>query len=62
MLTHGVSGPMATRTIKASPFGDGRLYYGGYDCNFHPADGAAWIGVSTLSATQLDNPRKAAIP
>ena len=37
---------VAIRTIKLSPFGDGRLYYGGYDCNFQPADGAAWIGSS----------------
>jgi hypothetical protein len=41
---------VAIRTMKASPFGDGRLYYGGYDCNFSPADGAAWIASSTLNA------------
>jgi hypothetical protein len=51
---------VSIRTIKPSPFGENRLYYGGYDCNFHPADGTAWIGASTFSATQLDNPRKAA--
>jgi hypothetical protein len=51
---------VSIRTIKRSPFGDGRLYYGGYDCNFHPADGTAWIGASTLSALHLDNARKAA--
>ena len=31
---------MSIRTIKPSPFGDGRIYYGGYDNDFHPADGA----------------------
>ncbi len=51
---------VSIRTITRSPFGDGRLYYGGYDCNFHPADGAAWIGSSTLSAVHLDTSRKAA--
>jgi len=51
---------VSIRTITASPFGDGRLYNGGYDCNFHAADGAAWIGASTLSALHLDNARKAA--
>ena len=51
---------VAIRTIKTSPFGDGRLYYGGYDCDFHPADGAAWIGSSTLGALRLTAPRKAA--
>jgi hypothetical protein len=44
---------VSIRTIKRSPFGDGRLYYGGYDCNFHPADGAAWVGASTLGALHL---------
>jgi hypothetical protein len=53
---------VSVRTIKPSPFGDRRLYYGGYDCNFHPADGAAWIGSSTLSALHLGNARKAATP
>ena len=41
---------VSIRTIVPSPFGDGRLYYGGYDCNFTPADGTAWVGTSTLSA------------
>lgn len=40
---------VSVRTIAPSPFGDGRLYYGGYDCNFYPADGTAWIGASTLA-------------
>jgi hypothetical protein len=50
----GVAGPpirsgqafVSIRTIKPSPFGDGGLYYGGYDCNFYPADGTAWIASS----------------
>ena len=41
---------VAIRTFAASPFGDARLYYGGYDCDFSPADGAAWIASSTLRA------------
>jgi hypothetical protein len=45
---------VSIRTIKPSPFGDGRLYYGGYDCNFYPADGTAWVGSSTLRAVHLD--------
>ncbi len=43
---------VSIRTMAASPFHDGRLYYGGYDCNFYPADGTAWIASSTLSALQ----------
>jgi hypothetical protein len=41
---------VSIRTIKPSPFGDDRLYYGGYDCNFHPADGTAWIATSPVDA------------
>lgn len=41
---------VSIRTIAPSPFHDGRLYYGGYDCNFNPADGTAWVGTSTLGA------------
>ncbi|HEY3997778.1 MAG TPA: hypothetical protein VGO93_02855, partial [Candidatus Xenobia bacterium] len=44
---------VSIRTIKASPFGNGRLYYGGYDNDFHPANGAAWIASSTLRALHL---------
>ncbi len=44
---------VSIRTIVASPFADGRLYYGGYDCNFYPADGTAWIATSTLPALHL---------
>jgi hypothetical protein len=41
---------VSIRTISPSPFGDARLYYAGYDCNFYPADGTAWAGSSTLNA------------
>jgi hypothetical protein len=44
---------VAIRTFERSPFDRRRLYYGGYDCNFHPADGAAWIGTSTLKGLGL---------
>jgi hypothetical protein len=44
---------VSIRTIKPSPFGDGRLYFGGFDNDFHPADGAAWIASSTLGALRL---------
>jgi hypothetical protein len=37
---------VSIRTIARSPFGDGRVYFGGYDCNFVPADGTAWIATS----------------
>jgi hypothetical protein len=45
--------------IVTSPFDDGRRYYGGYDCNFTPTDGTAWVGTSTLSATHPASNRKA---
>jgi hypothetical protein len=44
---------VSIRTIKSSPFGDGGIYYGGYDNDFHAADGAAWIGSSTSTALRL---------
>jgi hypothetical protein len=34
---------VSIRTIQPSPFGDDTLYFGGYDCNFYPADGTAWV-------------------
>lgn len=46
---------VSIRTIVPSPFDDGRLYYGGYDCNFNPADGTAWVGTSTLTAIHPGN-------
>jgi hypothetical protein len=47
---------VSIRTIATSPFGDGRVYYGGYDCNFFPSDGTAWIARSGESAIHLDDP------
>ena len=44
---------VSIRTIVPSPFDDHRLYYGGYDCNFYPADGTAWVATSTLGALHL---------
>jgi hypothetical protein len=48
---------VSIRTIAPSPFGDGRIYYGGYDCNFYPADGTAWIATSAGRLTGFDNRR-----
>jgi hypothetical protein len=45
---------VSIRTIARSPFVDGRLYYGGYDCNFYPADGTAWIASSPTTALHPD--------
>ena len=44
---------VSIRSIVPSPFADGRIYYGGYDCNFYPADGTAWVATSTLSSLHL---------
>jgi hypothetical protein len=44
---------VSIRTIEPSPFGDARIYFGGYDNDFHPADGAAWIASSTSAALRL---------
>jgi hypothetical protein len=41
---------VSVRTIAPSPFRDDGIYYGGYDCNFYPADGTAWIATSTREA------------
>jgi hypothetical protein len=44
---------VSIRTIQPSPFDPGRLFYGGYDCNFYPADGTAWVATSTVAALHL---------
>jgi hypothetical protein len=49
---------VSIRTIKQSPFAPGQLYYGGYDCNFFPADGTAWVGSSTKAALDLNHAAK----
>jgi hypothetical protein len=41
---------VSIRTIAVSPFGDDALYFGGYDCNFYPADGTAWIARAARAA------------
>ena len=50
---------VSIRTIKPSPFDDGAIYYGGYDCNFYPADGTAWVATSALDAVHPDDPEGA---
>ncbi len=49
---------VSIRTTQVSPFGDDRIFYAGFDCNFYPADGTAWIGTSTLNAIHLPNGSK----
>jgi hypothetical protein len=44
---------VSIRSIMPSPFRDGRIYYGGYDCNFYPADDTAWVASSTLRSLRL---------
>ena len=44
---------VSIRSIVPSPFAGGRIYYGGYDCNFYPADGTAWVATSLLSSLHL---------
>jgi hypothetical protein len=46
---------VAIRTIQPSPFADGRLYFAGYDDNFYPADGTAWVASSAPGALSLDD-------
>jgi hypothetical protein len=41
---------VSIRTIALSPFARDQVFYGGYDCNFYPANGTAWVASSTLSA------------
>lgn len=48
---------VSIRTIARSPFGDRRIYYGGYDCNFYPADTTAWIATSAGHMTGFENRR-----
>ncbi len=49
---------VSIRSIVPSPFADGRIYYGGYDCNFYPAHGTAWVATSTLRALRTSGARK----
>ncbi len=41
---------VSIRSIVPSSFTGGQIYYGGYDCNFYPADGTAWVATSTLNS------------
>ncbi len=49
---------VSIRSIVPSPFADGRIFYGGYDCNFYPADGTAWVATSMLSSLRLSTSSK----
>jgi hypothetical protein len=44
---------VSVRTIAPSPFSSDQVFYGGYDCNFYPANGTAWVASSTLSAIRI---------
>jgi hypothetical protein len=44
---------VSIRTIAASPFSSDQVFYGGYDCNFYPADGTAWVASSTVTAIRI---------
>lgn len=40
---------VATRTIRPSPWENGRLYLGGYDANSIPSTGTAWVATTSLA-------------
>jgi hypothetical protein len=44
---------VSIRSIVPSPFDGGQIYYGGYDCNFYPADGTAWVATSLRNSLHL---------
>lgn len=44
---------VSIRSIVPSPFTGGQIYYSGYDCNFYPADGTAWVATSLRSSLHL---------
>jgi hypothetical protein len=48
---------VSIRTIAPSPFSRDQLFYGGYDCNFYPANGTAWVASGTLSAIRIGDVR-----
>jgi hypothetical protein len=47
---------VSVRTIAASPFNSQRIFYAGFDNDFHPSDGSAWVAWSTKSAVHLSRP------
>ena len=49
---------VSIRSLLPSPFLGGQIYYGGYDCNFYPADGTAWVASSSLSSLHLSTSSK----
>ncbi len=49
---------VSIRSILPSPFSGGQIFYGGYDCNFYPADGTAWVASSALSSLHLSTSSK----
>jgi hypothetical protein len=44
---------VSIRSIVPSPFAGEQIYYGGYDCNFYPAAGTAWVATSLRSSLHL---------
>jgi hypothetical protein len=44
---------VSIRTIAPSPFSRDQIFYGGYDCNFYPANGTAWVASGALSAIRI---------
>ena len=44
---------VSIRSIVPAPFSGGQIYYGGYDCNFYPADGTAWVATSLRNSLHL---------
>ncbi len=44
---------VSIRSIVPSPFAGSQIDYGGYDCNFFPADGTAWVATSLRSSLHL---------
>jgi hypothetical protein len=49
-------GQILVKRSKTSP--GGQIHHDGYDCNFHPADGTAWVASSTLSSLRLSTESK----
>jgi hypothetical protein len=47
---------VSIRTITPSPFNSHRIFYAGFDNDFHASDGSAWVAWSTKSALRLSRP------
>jgi hypothetical protein len=50
---------LATRTIAPSPFGDGTVYFGGYDAAKNPSHNTAWIFEAPLATALGPRPEAA---